>query len=107
MAPELGQAIETDTNGQGTAVAVVEVNSAGTACAVRIEFNAILTETNPVISPCIDLGFVRPALRSALLIRIGVEMHTRKGLQIQYHLTLLQKFLASVSVAIPPKNTVF
>ncbi len=90
MAPELGQAIEAKTYGQGPTFGVVEIDGTGTACAVRIEFNAILTEANAVITPCIDLGFVRPALRSALVIRIGVEMHTRKGLQIQYHLTLLQ-----------------
>ena len=65
MPPKLGQAIEANADGKGTAVVVMEVNGTGTAGAVGVEFYPILTEANPITPTCINLGIVWPALWSA------------------------------------------
>jgi hypothetical protein len=105
MAPELGQAIETNTNGQGPTIGVVEIDGTGTACPVGIEFDSILTEANPVTTACIDLSVVWPALWSAEFARIGLEVNVGQGLKIQKHIAFLQQFFAPVSIAIPPQKT--
>jgi hypothetical protein len=105
MAPELGQAIEAKTYGQGPTFGVVEIDGTGTACAVRIEFDSILTEANPVTTACIDLGVVWPALWSAEFARIGLEVDVGQGLKIHKHIAFLQQFFPSVSIAIPPQKT--
>ena len=85
MHPELGQAIETNTNCQGPTIGVVEIDGTGTACPVGIEFDSILTEANPVAAPGIDLGLVRPALWSVEFNRIGLKVHTWGLLEVQFH----------------------
>jgi hypothetical protein len=74
MNPELGQAIVTKTNGQGSAIGVVEIDGTGTACPVGVKFDSILTEANPVTTTCIDLRVVWPTLWSAESARIGLEV---------------------------------
>jgi len=85
MAPELGQAVEAETDGVGSTVAVMEVNSTGTAGPVGIKFDSILTEANSVTTAGIDLSIVWPALWSVEFNRIGLKVHTWELLEIQYH----------------------
>ena len=105
MHPKLGQPIVTNTNGQGPAIRVMEIDSAGTACPVGIKFDSILTEANPVTTTCIDPSVVWPTLRSAEFARIGLEMDVGQGLKVYNHIAFFQQFFPPVSIAITPQKT--
>jgi hypothetical protein len=104
MHPELGQAIESKTNGQGPTIGVVEIDGTGTACPVGIELDSILTEANPVSTSCIDLGVVWPTIWSAQFTRIGLEVDVGQGFKVHKHIAFLQQFFPSVSIVIPPQK---
>ena len=78
MVPQLGQAVVAKTDGEGPAVAIVEVNSARAAGPVGIELDSILGEANPISTTSIDLGVIWPALRPSKFGRIGFKVYLRK-----------------------------
>ena len=78
MLPELGQAVVAKTDGEGPAVAIVEVNSARAAGPVGIELDSILREGNPVTTTCINFPVVWPPFGAAELVRIGFKAHLGK-----------------------------
>ena len=105
MHPKLGQAIVTNTNGQGSAIRVMEIDGAGTACPIGIKFDSILTEADPVTTTCIYLRVVWPTLWSAEFARIGLEVDVGQGLKVYNHIDFFQQFFPPVSIAIPPQKT--
>ena len=105
MHPKLGQAIVSNTNGQGSTFGVVEVDGTGTACPVGIKFDSIVTEAHPVTATCIDLSVVWSTLWSAESARVGLEVDVGQGPKINNHITFFQQFFAPVSIAIPPQET--
>ena len=78
MPPELGQTVVAKTDGEGPAVAIVEINSARAAGPVAIELDSILREGNPVTITCINLGFVWSELGASELAWIGFEVYMGK-----------------------------
>ena len=78
MLPELGQAVVAKADGEGPAVAIVEVNSARAAGPVGIELDSILCEANPISTTGIDLGVIWPALWPSEFGRIGFKVYLRK-----------------------------
>ena len=78
MPPELGQAVVTNPDGEGTTFNIVQVDSASGAGPVGIELDSILCEANPVPPTSIDLGVVWPALWPSKIGRIGLKVDMRK-----------------------------
>ncbi len=75
MIPELGQAVGADANGQGPAVAVVEVNSASAAGPGGIELDSVLCKADPISTTGIDRSVIWPSFRSSKFGGIGFEMY--------------------------------
>ena len=78
MPPELGQAVVTNTDGESTALSIVEIDSASGAGPVGIELDSILCEANTIPTTGIDLGAVWPALWPSKFGRIGLKVDMRK-----------------------------
>jgi hypothetical protein len=104
MHPKLGQAIVSNSNGQGPAITVMEIDGAGTACSVGIKFDSILTEANPVSTTCIYLRVVWATLWSAEFARIGLEVDIGQGLKVYKHIAFFQQFFPPISVTISPQK---
>ena len=75
MPPELGQAVVTNTDGESTALSIVEIDSASGAGPVGIELDSILCEANPISITGIDGSVVWPSFRSSKFGGIGLEMY--------------------------------
>ena len=78
MFPALSQAVGAETDGEGPAVVIVEVNSSRAAGTVGIELDSILGKANPISTTGSDPGVIWPALWPSKFGRIGFKVHLRK-----------------------------
>ena len=106
MHPKLGQAIVTNTNGHGPAIGVVQVDGTGTACAVGIELDSILTEADPVSTTCIYLRVVWSIFWSTQFKGVCLKVNASECVQSPYSVASFKAVLFPVFVTVLPEDAV-